>query len=86
MDLWVAKEDDEEWTPKTPWTNLQGHFYLDENGYDLGSLVYRTYQDLVPIRPLNDQLVPIIDKNDFDKVAKEMLEQFYPEIFDYKDN
>ena len=35
MDLWVAKEDDEEWTSKTHWTNLQWRFYIDENGYDL---------------------------------------------------
>ena len=38
----------------TPWANLKGRFYIDENGYDLGSLEYRTYQELVPIRPLDD--------------------------------
>lgn len=66
-----------------PWANLQTQFRIEEDFHEMGALSYDKYAGTVNHEyPLDDQLVPIINRDQNDEIATKILQSFYPEVFE----
>lgn len=65
-----------------PWANLYTFFNLADDSVQIENITYNLYKEEEYDYPLDEYLVPVISRPQWDEIAEELLNTYYPEVLE----